>query len=55
MESLIRGVPRSWKELLQHFNGQNYQDVYRALRSRFRGETRLAEDRAPLMMIDGPQ
>ena len=30
MESLIRSAPRSWKELLQHFNGQNYRDVYRA-------------------------
>jgi 4-hydroxy-3-polyprenylbenzoate decarboxylase len=37
MESLIRNSPRSWKELLQHFKGQNYRDVYRAfgrLRSR---------------------
>ena len=37
MESLIRSAPHSWKELLQHFNGQNYRDVYRAfgrLRSR---------------------
>jgi len=30
MESLIRSAPRSWKELLQHFQGQNYRDVYRA-------------------------
>jgi Transmembrane secretion effector len=30
MESLIRNAPRSWKELLRHFNGQNYKDVYRA-------------------------
>ena len=30
MESLIRSAPRSWKELLQHFRGQNYRDVYRA-------------------------
>jgi 2,5-furandicarboxylate decarboxylase 1 len=30
MESLIRSAPRSWKELLQHFNGQYYRDVYRA-------------------------
>jgi 4-hydroxy-3-polyprenylbenzoate decarboxylase len=30
METLIRGAPRSWKELLQHFHGQNYRDVYRA-------------------------
>ena len=29
-ESLIRNSPRSWKELLQHFKGQNYRDVYRA-------------------------
>ena len=37
MESLIRSAPRSWKEILQHFKGQNYRDVYRAfgrLRSR---------------------
>jgi len=37
MESLIRSAPRSWKEILQHFRGQNYRDVYRAfgqLRSR---------------------
>ena len=27
MESFIRSAPRSWKELLQHFNGQNYRDV----------------------------
>jgi 4-hydroxy-3-polyprenylbenzoate decarboxylase len=34
---LIRSAPRSWKEILQHFKGQNYRDVYRAfgqLRSR---------------------
>ena len=30
MESLIRSAPRSWKEILQHFRGQNYRDVYRA-------------------------
>ena len=23
-------APRSWKEILQHFKGQNYRDVYRA-------------------------
>jgi 4-hydroxy-3-polyprenylbenzoate decarboxylase len=37
MESLIRSAPRSWKEILQHFKGQHYRDVYRAfgrLRSR---------------------
>ena len=37
MESLIRSAPRSWKEILQNFAGQNYRDVYRAfglLRSR---------------------
>jgi 4-hydroxy-3-polyprenylbenzoate decarboxylase len=37
MESLIRSAPRSWKEILQHFKGQNYRNVYRAfgrLRSR---------------------
>ena len=30
MESLIRSAPRSWKELLQHFSGQNYRNIYRA-------------------------
>ena len=30
MESLIRSAPRSWKEILQHFKGQNYRNVYRA-------------------------
>ena len=30
MESLIRSAPQSWKDLLQHFRGQNYRDVYRA-------------------------
>jgi 4-hydroxy-3-polyprenylbenzoate decarboxylase len=30
MESLIRSATRSWKELLQHFSGQNYRNVYRA-------------------------
>jgi 4-hydroxy-3-polyprenylbenzoate decarboxylase len=30
MESLLHSAPRSWKELLQHFNGQDYRDVYRA-------------------------
>ena len=30
MESLIRSTPRSWKDLLQHFHGQRYRDVYRA-------------------------
>jgi 2,5-furandicarboxylate decarboxylase 1 len=30
MESLIRSAPQSWKELLQHFKGQNYREVYRA-------------------------
>jgi hypothetical protein len=30
MDSFIRNSPRSWKELLQHFKGQNYRDVYRA-------------------------
>lgn len=30
MESLIRSAPRSWKDLLQHFHGQHYRDVYRA-------------------------
>jgi 4-hydroxy-3-polyprenylbenzoate decarboxylase len=30
MESLIRSAPQSWKELLQHFHGQHYRNVYRA-------------------------
>ncbi len=29
MEALIKEQPRSWKEILQHFNGQHYRDVYR--------------------------
>jgi hypothetical protein len=30
MESPIRSAPQSWKDLLQHFRGQHYRDVYRA-------------------------
>jgi 2,5-furandicarboxylate decarboxylase 1 len=30
METLIRSAPRSWKELLQRFTGQNYRNIYRA-------------------------
>jgi 2,5-furandicarboxylate decarboxylase 1 len=30
MEAFIRSTPRSWKEILQRFKGQNYRDVYRA-------------------------
>jgi 4-hydroxy-3-polyprenylbenzoate decarboxylase len=31
VESLIRSTPpQSWKEFLQHFNGENYRGVYRA-------------------------
>jgi 4-hydroxy-3-polyprenylbenzoate decarboxylase len=37
MESFIAAQPRSWKDILEEFNGQTYSDVYRAfgtLRSR---------------------
>lgn len=30
MESFIREQPRSFKEIVEHFNGQNYRDFYRA-------------------------
>jgi 2,5-furandicarboxylate decarboxylase 1 len=30
MESLIGEAPRTWKEILQHYNGQPYKTVYRA-------------------------
>jgi 2,5-furandicarboxylate decarboxylase 1 len=30
MEAFIKARPRSWKEILTEFNGQNYRDVYRA-------------------------
>ena len=30
MESLIGQAPRTWKEILQHYNGQPYKTVYRA-------------------------
>ncbi len=30
MEQLITTKPRSWKELLEHFHGQHYRDVYGA-------------------------
>jgi 4-hydroxy-3-polyprenylbenzoate decarboxylase len=30
MEAFIEQQPRSWKEILTEFKGQNYRDVYRA-------------------------
>jgi 4-hydroxy-3-polyprenylbenzoate decarboxylase len=30
MEVLIGEAPRTWKEILQHYNGQSYKVVYRA-------------------------
>ncbi len=30
MAALIREAPRTWKEILQHYNGQSYRTVYRA-------------------------
>ncbi len=30
MEALIQEKPRSWKEILEHFKGQDYRPVYRA-------------------------
>lgn len=30
MEALIGAAPRSWKEVLEHYNGQSYRVVYRA-------------------------
>ncbi|MBT9605868.1 UbiD family decarboxylase [Microbacterium sp.] len=30
MESFITAAPRSWKDILEHFRGQHYRDVYRA-------------------------
>jgi 4-hydroxy-3-polyprenylbenzoate decarboxylase len=30
MEALIGEAPRTWKEILQHYNGQPYKTVYRA-------------------------
>jgi 4-hydroxy-3-polyprenylbenzoate decarboxylase len=30
MESLIHAAPRSWKEMLEHYNGQPYPVIYRA-------------------------
>ena len=30
MASLIKERPRSWKDLLEHFHGQHYRDIYRA-------------------------
>jgi 4-hydroxy-3-polyprenylbenzoate decarboxylase len=30
MAALIREAPRTWKEVLQHYNGQPYRTVYRA-------------------------
>jgi 2,5-furandicarboxylate decarboxylase 1 len=30
MEALIGEAPRTWKEILQHYNGQPYPIIYRA-------------------------
>lgn len=30
MRAMIKQAPRSWKEILTAFNGQNYRDIYRA-------------------------
>ena len=30
MAAFIREAPRTWKEILQHYNGQPYRVVYRA-------------------------
>jgi 4-hydroxy-3-polyprenylbenzoate decarboxylase len=30
MEVLIRAAPRSWKEILEHYHGQPYRQIYQA-------------------------
>ena len=30
MTALIQAAPRSWKEILEHYNGQSYRTIYRA-------------------------
>ena len=43
MAALIREAPRTWKEILQHFNGQPYKVVYRAF-SNLRHELGRCDD-----------